>query len=86
MTLVPASIVSENGLNEPPPPAIETLVVAVTTQPGCGLGLREGLGEGVGVWASVSPGLIARKIALIARMAAERIERGCFVGRAGEAG
>jgi hypothetical protein len=62
-------MVNENGLKEPPPPAIVTFAVPVTAQVGMGLGeglaLGDGLGlgEGLGVWASVWVAPIVRKIA-----------------------
>jgi hypothetical protein len=49
-------MVSELGLNEPPPPAIDILAVATKVQLGCGLG--EGLvpGEGLGLGDGLVPG------------------------------
>lgn len=51
-------MVSELGLNEPPPPAIDMLAVLVATQLGCGLGLGEelGPGEGLGLGEMLGPG------------------------------
>jgi hypothetical protein len=59
VTRVAALIVSEDGLNEPPPPAIDMLALAIGLQfgdglgdglvPGDGDGLAEGLGEGLGL-------------------------------------
>jgi hypothetical protein len=51
VTRVVALMVSEEGLNEPPPPAIDMLAVPVGTQLGCGLGegLELGPGEGLGL-------------------------------------
>jgi len=75
VTCVAALMVSENGLNEPPPPAIVTLVVAVGMQAGCGFGLGEGLalGEGLGLGEGVCAGeivaLAQRAIALRAATA-----------------
>ena len=69
VTRVAALMVRENGLNDPPPPAIVTLAVLVKAQLGNGLGLGEGLvpgeglalGDGLGLeaWASdcVAPAL-----------------------------
>ena len=68
VTRVPASIVSENGLNEPPPPEIVTLRVATTLQLGC----PPGLGDGEGVCATVSVAKTLRNIALSAKIAARR--------------
>jgi hypothetical protein len=55
-------MVSEDGLNEPPPPAIDMLAVPVGTQLGCGLGEGLGLGEelgpgeGLGLGDALGPG------------------------------
>jgi hypothetical protein len=58
VTSVLGVIVSEDGLNEPPPPAIDMLAVPVGTQVGWGLGLGEGLvpGEGLGLGDGLVPG------------------------------
>jgi hypothetical protein len=48
VTRVPALMVSTLGLKGPPPPAIETLEMAIGSQFGWGLGLGLGLGEGPG--------------------------------------
>lgn len=48
VTCVLATIVSEVGLNEPPPPAIVILALAIGLQPGDGLGLGKGLGLALG--------------------------------------
>jgi hypothetical protein len=76
-------MVSENGLKEPPPPAIATLAVPVTLQVGIGLGdglaLGEGLGEGLGlgVWARAWVAPMLRKITPSVA-AAPRIQNGRF--------
>ena len=49
VTCVAALMVSENGLKEPPPPAIVTLAAATGLQAGCGLGLGDGLVPGDGL-------------------------------------
>jgi len=73
-------MVSEVGLNEPPPPAIVMLALAMGLQPGDGLGLAlgdglglgdglalgEGLGLGLGPCASVTVAPALKKIALMA--------------------
>lgn len=53
-----ALMVSEVGLNEPPPPEIDMLAVPVGTQLGCGLGegLELGPGEGLGLGEELGPG------------------------------
>jgi hypothetical protein len=74
-------MVNENGLKEPPPPAIETLAVPVTAQVGIGLGEGLapgeglGLGEGLGVWASIWLAPTVRKIAPRV-LTAHRIQNG----------
>lgn len=60
VTRVPALMVRENGLNAPPPPAIVTLAVLVTSQLGIGLGLGDGLG--LEAWASAWVAPTLRKI------------------------
>lgn len=57
VTWVAASMVNENGLKAPPPPAIETLAVATGLQTGCGLGLGEELGLGEGLVLGLGEGL-----------------------------
>ena len=58
--------VKENGLKEPPPPAIVTFAAPVATQVGNGLGeglaFGDGLGLGLGVWANAWVALNSRKI------------------------
>lgn len=53
-------MVSENGLKEPPPPAIVTFAAATGLQTGCGLGLGDGLvpGEGLGEALGLGEGLM----------------------------
>ncbi len=50
-------MVSEVGLNEPPPPAIVMLALAMGLQPGDGLGLGEGLGLALGDGLGLGDGL-----------------------------
>jgi hypothetical protein len=61
VTRVLALIVSELGLNRPPPPAIDMLAVPVGMQLGCGLGLGDvpglGLGDVPGLGLGDVPGL-----------------------------
>ena len=51
-------MVSEFGLNEPPPPKIVMLAVPIGLQLGCGLGLGEelGPGDGLGLGEILGPG------------------------------
>lgn len=49
VTCVPALMVNEVGLNEPPPPAIFMVAVPVGLQLGSGVGLGEGLRPGEGL-------------------------------------
>jgi hypothetical protein len=60
VTRVAAAIVSELGLNGPPPPAIVMLALAIKLQLGCGLGLGDGLvpGEGLGLMPGDGLGLM----------------------------
>jgi hypothetical protein len=75
VTCVPASIVNENGLKEPPPPEMVTPAEPVGVQvcglgDGLGLGERPGLGDGLGLgegltpWAKIPLGPAPRKIRL----------------------
>jgi hypothetical protein len=58
VTWVPAVMLSEVGLNGPPPPLIVMLAVPIGLQAGVGLGLGEGLavGEGLGLGDAVGLG------------------------------
>jgi hypothetical protein len=92
VTRVLALMVSEVGLKEPPPPAIDMLALPVGMQPGWGLGLGLGeglglgdglaLGEGLGLgpWASVTFAPTLRKITPMVTTA-HWIHRGCVTRR-----